>query len=94
MIEFGDHVRVKSSPDTEEAGVAGLEGDVYGFTTPSSTGVKVLGGAPDDYALNVYIEGYKGELWLRPELLEFLDHNVGWEIGIGNLKAIRQADGT
>ena len=94
MIEFGDHVRIKSSPDTEAAGIAGLEGDVHGFTTPSSTGVEVLGGAPGDYALHVYIEGYEGELWLRPELLEFLDHSAGQEMVIGNHKAIRQADGT
>jgi hypothetical protein len=61
MSGFGDRVRIKESPETKAIDVAGLEGDVYGCTTPSVTNVVVIGGAPKDYALNVSIKGH-GEL--------------------------------
>jgi hypothetical protein len=93
MSNFGDRVRIRSSPETEAVGVAGLEGDVYGFTTPSSTGVTVVGGAPDDYALNVSIEGH-GALWFRPDLVEIIHHNAGLEIRVGNVTAVRRPDGS
>src|SRR5712691_11463402 len=92
MADFGDRVRIKESPETIAAGVAGMEGDVYGFTTPSTTGVDVIGGAPDDHALNVFVQGYKAELWLRADLVEFLHYNVGTEMVVGNVKAVRQPD--
>lgn len=94
MADFGDRVRVKVTPETTASGVAGLEGDVYGFTTPSSTGMQVIGGAPDDYALNVSIEGHGSDLWFRPDLLEFLHHNPGMEMIAGNVRTVRQADGS
>lgn len=93
MPSFGDRVRIKKSPETIAAGVAGLEGDVCGFTTPSSTGVDVIGGAPDDHALKVSIDAHDAELWFGPDLVEFLDYNAGTEIVIGNVKAVRQPDG-
>jgi hypothetical protein len=93
MSDFGDRVRIKASPETEAAGVAGLEGDVYGFTTPSVTGVSVIGGSPHDHALNVSIEN-RGALWFRPDLVEVLHHNAGLEVSVGNVKAIRRADGS
>jgi hypothetical protein len=93
MSDFGDRVRIKTSPDTTSAGVAGLEGDVYGFTTPSVTGVTVIGGSPDDRALNVSIEGH-GALWFRPDLVETLHSNAGLEIRVGNVKATRNSDGS
>ena len=43
---FGDRVQIRQSPETVAAGVAALEGEIYGFTTPSTTGVEVIGGAP------------------------------------------------
>ncbi|MEO8752620.1 MAG: hypothetical protein ABI624_08075 [Casimicrobiaceae bacterium] len=55
MSSFGDRVRVKESPETIAAGIAGMEGDVRGFTTPSITGITVIGGAPDDQAINVFL---------------------------------------
>lgn len=94
MIGIFDRVRIKESPETIAAAVAGLEGDVYGFTTPSVTSVAVIGGSPDDYALNVSVESREDELWFRPDLVEFLHHNVGSEMTVGNIKAVRQADGS
>ena len=94
MSSFGDRVRIKVTAETVEAGVGGLEGDVYGFTTPSVSGVTVVGGAPDDHALNVWFESLASALWFRPDLLEFLHHNDGSEVRIGNVLAVRRADGS
>ena len=91
---FGDRVRIRESPETLAAGVAGLEGEIYGFTTPSTTGVQVIGGAPDDYALNVSFEPTDATFWLRPDLVEFLHHNAGAEVVIGNMRLMRQTDGS
>ena len=93
---FGDQVRVKEAPETISAGLAGLEGEVFGFTTPSATGVTVVGGAPDDHALNVYFRDTKADHWFRPDLLEFLHHNVGAEATVKGapVKWVRQADGS
>lgn len=94
MSNFGDRVRIKRTPETVSAEVADMEGDVYGFTTPSATGVPVIGDAPDDHATNVYFEALSSDRWFRPDLLEFLDHNAGAEMIVGNIKAVRQSDGT
>ena len=94
MSSFGDRVRIKQSPETVAAGVAGLEGNVFGFTTPSVTEVDVVGGAPDDRALNVSVDAHGNDLWFRPDLVEFLDHNVGMEMAVDNVRAVRQSDGS
>lgn len=94
-VGLWDHVRIRRSPETESAGVAEREGDVYGFTTPSVTGITdVIGGAPDDFAFNVCLEPDDTALWFRPDLIEFLHHNPGQEGRIGDRRFIRQADGT
>ena len=74
---FADRVRIRECPETIAASVALLEGEVYGFTTPSVTGVEVIGGAPDDYAINVSLEPSGTCLWFRPDLVEFIGHNAG-----------------
>ena len=51
-IGFGDNVRVRSTPNTRDCPVAGLVGKVLGETTPSVTGVQVIGELKTDYALN------------------------------------------
>ncbi|MFZ5862998.1 MAG: hypothetical protein ACOYXR_09190 [Nitrospirota bacterium] len=94
MTDFGDRVRIKESPETQAAGIAGLEGDIYGVTTPSITSVEVIGGAPDDCALNVSFEGRSDTFWIRPDLVEMLHHNAGMEMVVGNVKAVRQPDGS
>jgi len=95
IITFGDNVRVRHSPETEARGVAGLRGQVYGETTPSVTGVAVIGEVTHDRALNVRFEGRTETLWFAPELLEFIDHAVGTEIRFDGVpkKWVRTASG-
>ena len=79
-ISFGDNVRVRSTPVTEERGLAGLSGQVYGETTPSVTSVEVIGQPKTDYAINVFFESQKKSYWFASDLLEFVDHDAGAEI--------------
>ncbi len=94
-IVFGDNVRVRASPETEARGVAGLVGQVYGDTTPSVTGVAVIGEVTHDRALNVQFEGRSETLWFAPELLEFVDHAAGTEIRVDGVakKWVRTSTG-
>jgi hypothetical protein len=64
LAAFGDTVRVKKTPHTTEAGIAGLEGTVYGFTTPSVTGIAAIGPLADDFAINVHIDALDQDCWL------------------------------
>ena len=95
MISFGDNVRVLHTEETEAAGVAGLEGQVYGETTPSVTNVEVIGRLESDFALNVHFEERDLSLWFAPELLEFVDHAPGTEITLEGVpkRWTRSADG-
>ncbi len=94
MADFGDRVRARRSAETEGAGLAGREGTVHGFTTPSVTGVDVVGGAPDDHAINVVFDDRPGDCWVRPDLLDVIDRNAGATLRIGDVELVRQADGT
>jgi hypothetical protein len=94
-LSFGDNVRVRSTPETESHGIAGLRGHIYGETTPSVTGIAPIGTLRADYAINVYFEDRKNSVWLAPELVEFIDHAPGTEItleGIPN-RWVRDATG-
>jgi hypothetical protein len=91
---FGDNVVIRSTPETVSAGVAGKTGSVSGFTTPSVTGVDVVGGTAEDYALAVMFDDDTPDTWFREDLIQFVDHGVGTEIRIGNMKAVRAADGS
>ena len=82
---FGDNVRIVDCPETRAKGIAGLVGSVYGETTPSVTGVEVIGATPDDFALKVHFEGTDDEIWIAPELVEFLDHGAGQTITFDGL---------
>lgn len=90
---FGDNVRIRVTPETEAAGVAGLHGQVYGETTPSVTQVEVIGRPTSDYALNVHFEDRNAGLWFAPELVQLIDHAPGTEIRVGNVHIVRQPDG-
>lgn len=95
ISSFGDNVRIRVTKETEDAGVAGLEGQVCGQTTPSVTGVYVIGPASDDYAVNVHFEGRGEALWFAPELVELLNHAPGSEIRLTGVdkKWTRTEDG-
>ncbi len=92
---FGDNVRIRPSPKTEAAGVAGLAGQVYGETTPSATGVNVIGNMTEDCAVNVFFKETGKSLWFAPELVEFIDHAPGTEVRLQGVekKWVRRATG-
>ncbi len=94
-ISFGDHVRVRSTTLTEERGLAGLNGQVYGETTPSVTSVEVIGQPRTDYAINVFFESLQKSYWFASDLLEFVDHAAGTEITLKGVpkKWVRSASG-
>jgi hypothetical protein len=82
MADFGDRVRIRASAETEELGLARLEGVVFGWTVPSSTGVDVIGAASADSALNVHFEERGESFWFAEELVELIDHNAGTTISL------------
>ncbi len=54
-ITFGDTVRVKATPETEAAAVAGLTGEVCGRVYASISGASpIIGPLTEDYAVNVF----------------------------------------
>jgi hypothetical protein len=63
MAVFGDHVRIRATAETECRGLAGREGTVFGFTTPSLTRVEVIGLPAEDFALNVHFDELNEAFW-------------------------------
>lgn len=76
MGAFITHVRVRSAPETDAIGAAGRTGIIVGESTPSSSGISVVGPAPDDFALAVMFDDDRDALWFRPELLEIIDQEA------------------
>jgi len=92
-IAFGDRVRIRSTEASENLGIAGLTGTVQGHTTPSVTGVEVVGQSSKDLAISVHLDGQATQLWFAEELLEFLDHAAGTTVEIAGRKLIRDEGG-
>jgi hypothetical protein len=92
-ITFGDNVRVLPSPETDSLKISGLTGVVYGETTPSITGVTVIGKTADDYAFNVNFGDALPSQWLAPQLLEFIDHAPGSVAKVGTKEFVRDESG-
>ena len=94
-VSFGDKVCIRATKETEAVGVAGLKGHVCGETTPSVTGVEVIGTPSADFAVNVHIEERDEAYWFAPELVEFIDHAPGTEIRLEGVdkRWIRTEDG-
>ena len=95
-IGFGDNVRIRDTPATREHSLAGLTGQIFGLTTPSSTNVEVVGTLLSDFAMNVHFDELGRSFWLAPELIEFIDHAPSTEIRLAGVakKWTRQADGS
>lgn len=93
-VEFGDEVRIGSSPETDARAYAGRIGVCEGVTTPSYSGVEVIGEAPDDRALSVRFDDTDEEFWFSPDLVEFVSHPEGTVIEIGEKTFRRNADGS
>jgi hypothetical protein len=82
MIGFADYVRIKISDETQRLDLAGRKGQIYGFTTPSSTGVPVIGSLNDDYAVNIYFEELEAGFWFTRDLIDPIDHGVGTVVSL------------
>lgn len=93
-ISFGDNVRIRESQVTDKLGLSGKIGNVSGETKPSVTNIEVIGNLESDFAFNVFFEDENEQYWFAPHLLEFVDHAVDTTIEIGNMKLIRQTNGT
>ena len=89
---IGDHVRVADTSVTRAAGYAGRSGTVYGFTTPSITGVAVIGDTGEDIVISVEFDGSE-EAWFAPGCLTLIDHGARSTMSIGDKHFVRTADG-
>ena len=76
-ITFGDRVRIRSTPQAIAAGLAGELGEVRGETTPSVTGVEVIGPTAADRALHVHVDHLDRGAWFSVDMLEFIDRGPG-----------------
>src|SRR5580765_7368504 len=94
QFSFGDNVQVCDNVQTRDLALAGLKGEVFGVTTPSVTGVDVIGTLTADVAINVHFSSLGKAFWFAPELLQFLDHGAGAVITIGTHKLVRNSDGS
>ena len=90
--ELGDTVRIARTVDTIASGHADREGTCYGFTTPSVTGVTVIGDRGNDDALNVGFED-DTSAWFDASLVVFLDINPGQIARVGNTTFVREPSG-
>jgi hypothetical protein len=85
-ITFGNRVRIRTTPQATAAGLAGELGEVRGETTPSVTGVDVIGSTESDRALHVHVDHLDRGAWFSVDMLEFIDHGPGTVItldGVG-----------
>jgi hypothetical protein len=92
-ITFADRVRIRFTETTEILGVAGQMGIVNGRTTPSVTGVEVIGNTYKDFAIAVTLESQTKQLWFAEEVLEFVDHGAGTTVEVAGQKLIRDEYG-
>jgi hypothetical protein len=92
-LAFGDKVRIRTNSSTERLGIANRTVVVCGFTRRSQTGVKIIGDTLDDCAVTVTIEGETEPLWLAENLLEFVNHQPGMTVKIGDRCFVRDARG-
>lgn len=94
-ISFGDCVRIVPADSTTASGHADRIGVCYGLTTPSATGVEVVGGAADDVALNVHFDDEAvQDAWFAPELVALVDHAVDLQATVGDRAYVKGDDGT
>jgi hypothetical protein len=91
-ISFGDTVRILNTPETRAAECAERIGTCYGFTTPSVTGVEVIGRGGNDQALNVTFEG-GSSAWFDPSVVAFVGLNAGQTATIGDKRFVRLPTG-
>jgi hypothetical protein len=87
-----DSVQIVRTAETIATGHADRTGACHGFTTPSVTGVSVIGDTGNDRALNVAFDDGTAA-WFDPSLVAFLDFNAGQVMTIGEKSFVREATG-
>lgn len=93
-VSFGDRARVRGTPLTAELGLAGRIGTVHGHTTPSlAHTTDVVGESAMNVAVGLAFDDEQ-TVWIAAELVEFVDHGGGSEIGIGDHRVRRAPDGS
>ena len=92
---FGNKVKIKICPETEEKGLAGKIGEIYGQTTHSIMDFEIIGNLKEDLAINVHFEQLGKSFWFAEDLLEHIDNAQGAEITLDGVdkKWIKRADG-
>jgi len=85
-------VRILPTPETITAGFANRVGQCLGFTTPSVTGVEVIGASEDDFAFSVLFDGGP-QVWFAPSAVEPLGFEPGQLAQIGDKTFVRSANG-
>jgi hypothetical protein len=88
---IGDAVRVVRTPLTSDLGWADREGTFYGFTTPSATGIAVIG-LSGDIGFNVGF-GEGSSEWFDPVLVERIGFDPAGTMSTGDRRFARNADG-
>jgi hypothetical protein len=89
--EMFDRVRIRSTPETEALGYADAVGELQGFTTPSITGVMVIG-PHDDAAIAVDFDGDRPAVWFAPHLVAF-EERPAVTVEVGGRELCRPANG-
>jgi hypothetical protein len=94
-LSFADRVRIKACEETERHGLAGREGQIYGWTTPSTSGVEVIGSGSEDHAVNVHFDDTGETRWFASHLLERIDRGEGTVVSLegSDFEWVRLADG-
>lgn len=76
-LVFGDRVQVRATEEATAAGLAGLAGEIIGFTRRAAVSVSVIGPAGDDYAFNVSFKEVEGTYWFAEDQLELVERAPG-----------------
>lgn len=63
-------------------------------TTPSVTGVEVIGTTTKDIAIAVTLEVQTKQLWFAEEVLDFVDHGAGTIVETRGRKLVRDEHGS
>jgi hypothetical protein len=72
-LAFGDRIKVRATEEATAAGVAGLAGDIIGFTKRSGACVTAIGAKGDDYAFNVAFKDTENTAWFAEDQLELIE---------------------
>lgn len=90
---FGSTVRIKETEETADLALAGKEGEIYGETVPSSSGVEVIGQPKRDFAINVHFHDLGESFWFDEDLVEIVDQNIGADMTLGDVRYVKASAG-